>query len=90
MATFGLIEYKDASPEVRAIYDDIMENLRLRYVITYRSSNSLDLSSPRTVRVELIDPKTGGPLRIVDERGRTIRAHVIVQDSYVPHIATGG
>lgn len=24
MATFGLIEYKDASPEVRAIYDDIL------------------------------------------------------------------
>lgn len=24
MSTFGLIEYKDASPEVRAIYDDIM------------------------------------------------------------------
>ena len=24
MSTFGLIEYRDASPEVRAIYDDIM------------------------------------------------------------------
>jgi hypothetical protein len=24
MSTFGLIEYKDASSEVRAIYDDIM------------------------------------------------------------------
>jgi len=24
MSTFGLIEYQDASPEVRAIYDDIM------------------------------------------------------------------
>ena len=24
MATFGLIEYSDASPEVRAVYDDIM------------------------------------------------------------------
>jgi AhpD family alkylhydroperoxidase len=24
MATFGLIEYGDASPEVRAVYDDIM------------------------------------------------------------------
>lgn len=24
MATFGLVEYADASPEVRAVYDDIM------------------------------------------------------------------
>jgi hypothetical protein len=26
MATLGLIEYEDASPEVRAVYDDIMAN----------------------------------------------------------------
>ena len=24
MATYGLIEYADANPEVRAVYDDIM------------------------------------------------------------------
>ena len=24
MATLGLVEYEDASPEVRAVYDDIM------------------------------------------------------------------
>jgi hypothetical protein len=24
MATLGLIEYRDASPEVRAVYDDIL------------------------------------------------------------------
>src|SRR3984893_1152526 len=28
MATFGLIEYENASPEVRAVYDDIMETRR--------------------------------------------------------------
>jgi AhpD family alkylhydroperoxidase len=27
MSTFALIEYKDASPEVRAVYDDIMATL---------------------------------------------------------------
>jgi hypothetical protein len=31
MATFGLVEYKDASPEVRAVYDDIMELTALGY-----------------------------------------------------------
>jgi hypothetical protein len=24
MSTFGLMEYRDASPEVRTVYDDIM------------------------------------------------------------------
>jgi Ca-activated chloride channel homolog len=73
--------------DLSATYDDIMENLRVRYVIRYQSSNNGDLNSPRTVRIELVDPRTGGPLQIVDEKGRTIRARVIVQDSYLPSAA---
>ena len=32
MATFGLIEYKDASAEVRAIYDDIMTTRKTDWI----------------------------------------------------------
>jgi len=32
MATFGLIEYRDASPEVRAVYDDIMATRKIDWV----------------------------------------------------------
>ena len=32
MATFGLIEYHDASPEVRAVYDDIMATRKTDWV----------------------------------------------------------
>src|SRR6266550_6218832 len=32
MATFGLIEYKDAAPEVRAVYDDIMATRKIDWV----------------------------------------------------------
>jgi AhpD family alkylhydroperoxidase len=32
MATFGLIEYQDAHPEVRAIYDDIMATRKTDYI----------------------------------------------------------
>ena len=32
MATLGLIEYNDASPEVRAVYDDIMETRKTDWV----------------------------------------------------------
>jgi AhpD family alkylhydroperoxidase len=32
MATFGLIEYRDASPEVRAVYDDIMATRKTDWV----------------------------------------------------------
>src|ERR1022692_1667746 len=32
MSIFGLIEYKDASPEVRAVYDDIMTTRRTDWI----------------------------------------------------------
>ena len=32
MATFNLIEYKDASPEVRAVYDDIMATRKTDWI----------------------------------------------------------
>jgi len=32
MSTFGLIEYKDASPEVRAVYDDIMATRKTDWI----------------------------------------------------------
>ena len=70
--------------DLSGIYDDLLENLKVRYVITYQSSSDLDLNTPRTIRVQLVDPVTGGPLKIVDEGGRTIRANVIAQETYVP------
>ena len=32
MATLGLIEYEDASPEVRAVYDDIMATRKTDWI----------------------------------------------------------
>ncbi|HEY1471025.1 MAG TPA: carboxymuconolactone decarboxylase family protein [Candidatus Acidoferrum sp.] len=32
MSTFGLIEYQDASPEVRAVYDDILTTRKTDYI----------------------------------------------------------
>jgi AhpD family alkylhydroperoxidase len=32
MSTFGLIEYKDASPQVKAVYDDIIATRKTDYI----------------------------------------------------------
>jgi hypothetical protein len=71
------------------VYDDMMENLRLRYVITYKSTT--DAGNPnaaRTVRVELVNPNTGRPLEIVDAHGKPVRSKLFVQDNYVPGAAS--
>jgi VWFA-related protein len=79
----------ESDSEIPAIYDDIMENLRLRYVITYVSSNPATSGPARSIRVELIDPKTGQALRMRDSNGAPITARVFVQETYSPSAATG-
>jgi hypothetical protein len=76
--------------DLSGIYDDLMENLRVRYVITYRPSSDADVNLPRSVRIELVDPRTGGPLHIVDTSGRPVRWQTIVEARYVPATAPAG
>jgi Ca-activated chloride channel family protein len=78
-----------SDPELPAIYDDIMENLRVRYVITYVSSNAASFGLPRKIQVELVDPKTGQALKIHDATGKPVAAKVFVQQTYDPGAASG-
>jgi len=47
MATLGLIEYADASPEVRAVYDDIMATRRTDWINNFWKALARD---PATLR----------------------------------------
>lgn len=76
----------DSKVEIPAIYDEMMENLRLPYVISYISSKP---AAPCKIRVKLIDPKTGKPLTVLDSNGKPIAAKVFIQESYSPAPALG-
>jgi Ca-activated chloride channel family protein len=88
-ASRGRAYVLESDADIPAIYDDIMENLRVRYVITYVSANAESAGPPRRIRVELIDPKTNEALRIRDLSGKAIAAKVFVQESYRPNSASG-
>jgi hypothetical protein len=45
------------------------------------------MGPPRSVRIDLVDPKTGGPLKIHDATGKLIPAKVFVQETYTPAAA---
>jgi hypothetical protein len=75
---------RSATLDIRAIYDDIMEHLRVRYILRYVSSNPELPESARSIRVELVNPRTGAPLRISDRTGKTITPTVTVQASNTP------
>ena len=75
--------------DLSGIYDDMMENLKVRYVVRYKSSTSADdLGAARTVLIELVNPDTGGPLEIVGATGKPVSLKVLVQDSYVPRASS--
>jgi VWFA-related protein len=87
-ASGGRAYSPETTVDLSAIYDDVMENLKIRYLITYRSSTE-DMNLPRTIHVELVNPTTGKPLQIVDSNGRTVRASVVVQSTYLPNGGSG-
>ena len=80
----GRTYLRDTVLERAAIYDDLMEHLRVRYVITYTSSGAHSGASMRRVRVALVDPRTAGPLRVTDAAGKAITARVSADASYTP------
>jgi hypothetical protein len=82
-ASGGRLYSPKTAIDLSGAYDDMLENLKVRYVITYRSS-STNPTAPRSVRVELINPADGKPLRIVDENGGVVHSTVILQESYTP------
>jgi hypothetical protein len=86
----GRAYFPERTLDLSATYADLLENLKVRYVITYRSSTDTDANSPRTVRVDLVNPATGRPLDVVDMMGHKIYPQVIVKQSYVPKAAAEG
>jgi VWFA-related protein len=89
-ASGGRAYVLESDVQIPGVYDDIMENLRVRYVVTYVSSDPTTAGPPRSIRIDLIDPKTGRPLTIHDATGKLIPAKVFVQETYSPAAATSG
>ena len=88
-ASGGRLYSPEHTINLAPIYDDIIENLKVRYVITYHSSNQGHPGVPRKVRIELVEAESGKPLRIVDASGRPSRARVIAEESYTPAQPSG-
>ena len=89
-ASGGRMYSPGSSLDLTALYDDLMENLRVRYVITYKSTAHPEERGPRIVRVELVDPSSGGPVRIVDADGKPVQTKVLVEGGYNPAAADTG
>jgi Ca-activated chloride channel homolog len=80
--TGGLAFFPRFFGEFPGIFHDIAQALRNQYVITYTPSNQERDGKFRKIKVEVIDPKTGEPLRLNDEKGKPVKYQIVAKQGY--------
>lgn len=68
--------------EFPSIFRAIADALRNQYNLTYNPSNQARDGSFRKIKVELVNPQTGDPLKIIDEKGKPIKYSIIAKNGY--------
>jgi hypothetical protein len=58
------------------------ESLRNQYTVNYESSNKVKDGKFRKIKVELVNPATNEPLRVVDEKGKPIKYQIVAKNGY--------
>lgn len=78
----GRAYLKESSSDVDGIYDEIIEDLKVRYVLTYAPSITTP-SLPRTVQVAVVDSTSEGRT-VADTSRRRNETRVIAEATYTP------
>lgn len=68
--------------EFPSIFRTISDALRHQYVLTYRPANQARDGKFRKIKVELVDPGTGRPVRINNEKGKPIKYQILAKNGY--------
>jgi VWFA-related protein len=68
--------------EFPGIFRAISESLRNQYSLTYLPTNQARDGKFRKLKVELVNPATNEPLKIVDEKGKPIKYSIIAKAGY--------
>jgi Ca-activated chloride channel homolog len=68
--------------EFPGIFRAVHEALRNQYTLTYNPTNQARDGKYRKIKVELVNPATNEPLRIVDEKGKPMKYSVVAKNGY--------
>jgi VWFA-related protein len=68
--------------EFPGIYGAISQSLRNQYQIGYEPSNKARDGKYRKIKVELVNPATGEPLRVTDQKGKPIKYKLVAKPGY--------
>ena len=90
MSTLGLIEYKDASPEVRAVYDDIMATRKTDWINNFWKALAHDPVTLRRTWQSIKEIMSAGVLDRVTKEMIYLAVSVTNQCSYCIASHTAG
>ena len=68
--------------EFPGIYGAIHQALRNQYSITYTPTNQAKDGKFRKLKVELVNPATNEPLRVLDEKNKPIKYQIVAKAGY--------
>lgn len=68
--------------EYPSIFQAVSAALRNQYSLAYNPSNQAKDGSFRKIKVQLVNPATGDPLRIVDQKGKPMKYTVVAKQGY--------
>jgi len=68
--------------EMPEIFSAIGNVIRSQYSLTYHPSNTKMDGSYRKIKIELINPANGDPLKMVNEKGKQLKYQIIARDGY--------
>ncbi len=80
--TGGMAFFPRFYGEFPNIFRAISESLRQQYSITYAPNNRTRDGKYRKIKVELVNPATNEPLRVIDEKGKPIKYTIIAKQGY--------
>jgi Ca-activated chloride channel homolog len=81
--TGGMAFFPRFYGEFPNIFAQIAQALRNQYSIGYQPSNTTRDGKFRKIKVELVDPATNQPLRVVDDKGKPIKYSIVAKAGYV-------
>lgn len=80
--TGGMAFFPRFYGEFPNIFQTIAHSLRNQYSLAYEPSNKARDGKFRKIKVELVDPETNKPLRVVDQKNKPIKYTVIAKAGY--------
>jgi VWFA-related protein len=68
--------------EMPQVFSSLTKALRSNYTLGYSSNNQAHDGKYRRISVQLVDPKTGEPVRMTDDKGKPFKYTIVAKQGY--------